>query len=405
MADPRIVDAKFKDVVFHVAIPNKASPFGVTSQEITNERRLQISEKPLVDGAEVEDFGRKPRNFTAEVIFFGDNYLEQLKTFEAKLNEGSSGTLILPDLDEAVIAKYQKHNRKSSAQDGNCTMLSVSWIEDKNSKSLSAVFQAGALDPNSPTGQVLGDKTNEEKAVLVQESTASITDSINSTRALIENNSFLKQVNDLKGSITSQRQTIDLVSNLGRDTKTLILNTVSSYKSETESLKSSISGLLKFTDILKNDSSGTPTRYNTGLGLADFVAIGISSTTIVSGSAQVVVAAKPAEVVVQSFEDASAKFKASLAVIKDAEKSLQLTTQGQTAEISKSNVVLINSIQDLIKLLDEKPTRQVLTESATSLVEICFRNGIKIKDLDRVHKLNSQLDDILDVPRFTVINL
>ena len=52
-----ITDASFAGITFHVAVPKAGSGFGVMSQDISNERRLQISEKPLVDGAEV-DVGR-----------------------------------------------------------------------------------------------------------------------------------------------------------------------------------------------------------------------------------------------------------------------------------------------------------------------------------------------------------
>ena len=401
MADPRIVDASFKGLRFHVATPDKGSPFGVVSQEITNERRLQISEKPMVDGAEVEDFGRKPRIFTAEVIFFGDNFLDQLRAFEAKLNESTSGILILPDIEQAVIAKYQKHTRKSSAQDGNSTMLSVTWIEDRSSA------EVGNILRDKPDDLItLDGKSDTDKATFIQEKIVAITKSIDSVRALIQNNAFLKQLNDQKNSITSQRQTVGLVTNLARDTKSLILNTIGGLNSESDALKSTMNGLLKFTDILRlDDTAGTPTRFNTGLGLADFVSVGISTTTVISGSSQVVVAAKTADTVIQSFPDASAKLKASLATVKDAQKTLQQKTQGQTTEISKGNIVLINSIQDLIRILNSKSTKQILTDSQSSLIEICFRNGIKTKELNRIQKLNTQIDDILDVPRYTVVNL
>ena len=401
MADPRIVDASFKGLVFHVATPNKASPFGVISQEITNERRLQISEKPMVDGAEVEDFGRKPRIFSAEVIFFGDNFLEQLKSFEAKLNEGTSGILILPDIDQAVFAKYQKHTRKSSAQDGNSTMLSVSWVEDRTTVDLKNILRDG------PDNQkALNAMTEVEKVSLVQESTGAVKNSIDSVGSLITDNIFLKQLNDSKNSITSQRQTIGLVSNLARDTKALILNSIGGYNAESSALRSTLDGLLHLTDILLNDQANqNPTRYNTGLGLADFVSVGTVTTAVVGGNSQVVTNKKPADVVIQSYEDASNRLKKSLKNIKDIDNTLKQNTQGATDEISKGSIVLINTIQDLIKILDSKATRQILTDAQSSLLEICFRNGLKVKDIDRIQKINTQIDDILDVPRFTIINL
>ena len=401
MADPRITDASFKGLTFHVAVPAKNSPFGVMSQEIVNERRLQISEKPLIDGAEVEDFGRKPRMFSAEVIFFGDNYLELLRAFEAKLNEGSSGTLILPDLDEAVVAKYQKHTRKSSAQDGNSTLLSVSWVEDKTVRTAASLFTPDPLNISTVNG-----KTEDEKKDEVNHKADLVKDAVAATRNLLENNSYLQKITDAQNAVSSQQQTVSSIANLPGDTKNLILGTVSRFKNETDSLQSAMNGLRSYNDILKNnEADGSPTRYNTGLGLADFVSIGVATTTVVSGSAKVVNAVKLPEVVIQSYTDASSKLKASLAVVKSVQATLQKNTKGATDDIVTANIILINSIQDLIKTLDDKSSKQILTESPTSLIELCFRNGLKVKDVNRVHLLNTQIDDILDIPRYTVVNL
>ena len=211
--DWNVTDASFfngvDNITFHVAIPQRIfGSVGVMSQEITSERRLQISERALIDGAEVEDFGRKARVFTAEVIFFGNDYLPQVTAFEKALNSGKSGTLILPDLEDAVFAKYQKHTRKSTSQDGGSTVLSVTWIEDNSTQKLtnferSQAFAKAAL----AEGNVL------DALPTVNQSSSGVLGKISGARAALNSNDYLNKIAQLEGSVVSTTQSINAALN------------------------------------------------------------------------------------------------------------------------------------------------------------------------------------------------
>jgi len=395
-----ITDGSFAGVKFHVAVPDKKNFFGVMSQDVTNERRLQISEKPLVDGAEVEDFGQKARTFSAEVIFFGADYIDQLKTFEAALNSGKTGVLILPDLDEAVNAKYQRHTRKSTSQDGNSTVLSVSWVEDGNAKvnnPLRSQSQARNALASGETLSALPSISDSSNVVLAKAAAASAT---------LSANSFLKAVATAENAVTSARQSINAITNIPKNIRQSIISTVQRVQLEISTLQQVVKGILNLTDLLNLGlSQVSPTRFNTGLGLADYTEPDIATTAVVTGNAQVVPTVTPTPIAIQSYPEAKKHLEDAIAAVAIAKASLETQAQGQTSDFSVSAIQLINSVKDIIGIIDTTSTRQVITNSQTSFLEVCFQNGLTVSDIDTVYRLNTNILDPLDIPAFTVINL
>jgi prophage DNA circulation protein len=396
MVNWQITDGSYKGIIFHVAIPkpNQEVAFGATSQEITNERRLQVSENPLVDGGQVEDFGRKPRMFSSEIVFFGHGYAAKLKDFENKLNEGTSGKLILPDLDEAVWAKYQKHSRRTSAQEGRSTILSVSWIEDiSRNNELKPVVTKVSLNGLEAT------VANINSACAgIQQFAAGATDVLN-------NNPVVNAIKTAQATVTNARVTINSVTNVARNLREQIINQVLTIQNDIAAMKEAITGITHFTDIFtKGLKKSSPTQYNTGLGLVDYKTVGVGTTAQVSNGTQVVTTNQKVTSI-NSFEDAKAKLEKLIKSLSIGKAILETQTQGATVDYSKSSIILINSVKDLITLLDNKSTKQVLTTTNTSLLEICFENNRSVEDVDNVYNMNRHLDDILDIPRDTVIYL
>jgi len=122
-------DGSFKDYRFHIATPTFATPHGVRSITKVDNRRLQKIKRPLTEGDDVHDFGRDARTFSAEIVFFGPNYLNEFYSFRAKCDEGTAGKLILPDQPEAILAMYSNMSVASNASDGESLTISVMWIE------------------------------------------------------------------------------------------------------------------------------------------------------------------------------------------------------------------------------------------------------------------------------------
>lgn len=396
-----VTDASFKGFTFHVAIPNANVQMGVQSQEVLEERRLQISEKPAVDGAELEDFGAKHRTFNVTVIFFGPDYRPSLKKFREILNQGTAGTLILPDLDEAVQARYQRSGRTSTASDGSSTLMNITFLEDK----APVAKDAAQLEREASAGAkalVQAGKLADAQGS-VQGICSKITQYANGVSGRLGQNSFLRAIAQAESAVVDITTAANSVANISRNARLQMTSLQNRLDLELDSLKGSVAGVL---DFFKNlaENPDEASRYNLGLGAEDFAAPDIVSAAVIGGSSQVVVQSEP-KGFVQSLPDASEQLKEALKNISSTTENLETTTQGNSADVSQSAIPLLNEISTLISVLEARPTIAVLTRVQTSIAEVCFQNGLDVAEVDRVHRLNPHLEDALDVPALTVVNL
>jgi len=398
--DWKITNGSFKGIGFHVAIPKADSQFGIIDQDVNTERRLQISERPGVDGADVEDFGQKPRTFSATVVFFGGDYQASLKSLERILNEGTSGTLILPDLDEAVNAKFQRESRRTNSNDGYTTTLSLSWIEDR-----SQIITASSIsDAQAAQAALQGGNTQDALGTVLSQSSKA-NEQANKALAALSLNKFLNKLSSAENAIVNARVTINSFNNLPKNQRQEILSLVGRVNGEITGLQAAINGLGNYSDSLNLGLSQTnPSRVNTGVGAVDYRSVDKVSTSVVSGSERVLVKTAVTRPV-QSFQEAENLLQSSVESLSETKNLLETKTQGATSDFSTEVVTLVNLTKDLIFIIQDKPTKQVLTTAQTTLLETCFYNQIPVSDIDRIYKLNRHLDDILNIPRLTVINL
>ncbi|MET4859271.1 DNA circularization protein [Morganella morganii] len=95
-------DASYRGVRFDVVI----------AQDSVS-RDTSVHEYPFVDGGDVIDLGRKPRNFRFNAVFWGDDYRIQLDNLVAALDESGYGELVHPvwgSVEKARCIEYQvKH--------------------------------------------------------------------------------------------------------------------------------------------------------------------------------------------------------------------------------------------------------------------------------------------------------
>ncbi|WPU22560.1 DNA circularization N-terminal domain-containing protein [Cedecea neteri] len=70
--------------------------FDVLNTRDSVSRDISIYEYPYVDGGDVDDLGRKPRNVRATALFWGDDYETRLRAFLAALDKSGSAELIHP---------------------------------------------------------------------------------------------------------------------------------------------------------------------------------------------------------------------------------------------------------------------------------------------------------------------
>ncbi|HDL6529986.1 TPA: DNA circularization protein [Yersinia enterocolitica] len=80
-----ILDASFRGVRFDV----------VNARDSWS-RDIAQHEYPYIDGADVQDMGRKARNIRLSALFWGDNYDSRLQSFIAELDKRGAGELIHP---------------------------------------------------------------------------------------------------------------------------------------------------------------------------------------------------------------------------------------------------------------------------------------------------------------------
>ena len=80
-----MLDASFRGMIFDV-INTRDSWSRDTAQH----------EYPYIDGADVQDMGRKARNIRLSALFWGDDYESRLQAFIAELDKPGAGELIHP---------------------------------------------------------------------------------------------------------------------------------------------------------------------------------------------------------------------------------------------------------------------------------------------------------------------
>lgn len=88
-----LLDASFRGV-----------PFDCLDTEDNATRAVASHEYPYLDGADIEDLGRKARTVTIKAFFHGDSYESRLQALLQALDEGGTGELIHPVFGSIVDA-------------------------------------------------------------------------------------------------------------------------------------------------------------------------------------------------------------------------------------------------------------------------------------------------------------
>lgn len=94
-----LLDASFRGVTFDCLRTQDSAQRDTASHEY-----------PYLDGADVEDLGRKARHITMSAVFFGKDYENRLQTFIKELDKPGHGELIHPvfgSIKQAQLTDYQ----------------------------------------------------------------------------------------------------------------------------------------------------------------------------------------------------------------------------------------------------------------------------------------------------------
>lgn len=398
-----LTNGSFKGFNFHVALPSGDQIQGISSEEISLERRLQVIKRPLVDGAKVNDYGRDAEQYTAEIHFHGENWLEQFRQFRAVLDQGMPGTLILPTKEEAVQAYFQKMTRTADASGGNHLVVRCTWIEHNEQ----------------------ADTGTAQKANL-SAAKADLDGKIDTALGILQNNPLLSAVRAMESGISVARQAANTVLTLTEGVRNRIKQLDANIQGTLSLVKEATDEIVSIFQSGVNSAAINPFANDTGSAASGAVAT-TSATGYDPETGQRIAdftepdvpppppspIAKPAiapdvSVSTRSLDtDSGIKMFSSSAMAQMKADAAELVdhASGRTDDVSQAVTDVINSLQDVVSTVTLQGATLVVVPLEMSLAEVLFQNGISLDRLMEFYQKNSFLSDPMVVPAGSVITL
>lgn len=392
-----LTNGSFNDVPFHVAIPNRKSQFGVESEEMTIERRLQFIKRPMVDGAAVRDWGADPEVFTASLEFFGINHARTAELFLQSLNKGTPATLILPTIPKAVLAYFWKRSRTTRHQEGNTIRVTVTWV--------------AATEIEAPGNGKASGLENITPSVI--EAKASLDKDVPNALGLLQDNEFLKASRDFEHGLSQARSVVNKVLTLEEGALGRIISidanirgTLLLIKSATDQIQALFSPSAATVVASRSSSSTLGTNAVTGQTIVDFSSPDEAAPTPNPLAAPAV----PLTIAIPTNNLATtagvAAFGDTVAESLNANRdNLNADSAGRTEDVSRALTVVLNSLATFVQAVVGNAPSPFTLLVDMSLGEALFINGIDQSELRRIHKANSHVEDPFFIPRGTVLLL
>ncbi|MEB2724668.1 DNA circularization N-terminal domain-containing protein [Citrobacter braakii] len=118
--------------------------FDIVNTRDSASRDTAVYEYPYVDGGDVEDLGRKPRNLRVTALFWGDDYETRLQTFLAALDVRGSAEMIHPVFGSMLYMQCIEYQASHEAENVDYCVVEVVFIQAKP-----GIVLFGASDPLS----------------------------------------------------------------------------------------------------------------------------------------------------------------------------------------------------------------------------------------------------------------
>lgn len=115
-------DASFRGVVFDCVRTRDSAKRGLAEHEY-----------PYIDGADVEDLGRRARRISMTAVFWGDDYESKLQAFLKALDQPGSGELIHPVFGSIPNAQVDDYDAKHDAENPDHCVVDILFLESKPS--------------------------------------------------------------------------------------------------------------------------------------------------------------------------------------------------------------------------------------------------------------------------------
>jgi uncharacterized protein YkuJ len=386
-----LTDGSFKGYVFHVAVPSASAVHGTTRVEIKDGRRLQTIQRPLRDGAQVRDFGREARRFTAEVVFFGDNYQFELQEFKKKLHEGTPGILTLPDQPTAVVAYFESLTESSSHEAGNTKVCNVTWLEHT---------EVASDQPS--TGGVF--------TVTPDTAKANLTAAVANAQSILQNNPLLKAVRAFEAGLSATRSLTNTVLSLNDGIRNRIKQLDANLKS---TLAFAAQGIAVIDALFRGSpqasttsSSSTAVDPETGQRVVDYLDPTSAPPQPDPLAAPEIDSERPFDpTTITSSAKAEQYVQGLITALQEDLAELLESSGGRVDDVAAAILATINTLQAYLKALADLGGTLVVVPFEMSLLEVMFQNGRAVEELSAVYKRNTHIEDPLIVPQGSVVRL
>lgn len=107
----------------------RKAEFECTQAKDSAQRDTATHEYPYIDGADVEDLGRKARQITMTATFFGDGYTDKLQNLLVQLETPGPGELIHPVFGSIANAQVLSYQVAHQADNPNSCSVEMSFVE------------------------------------------------------------------------------------------------------------------------------------------------------------------------------------------------------------------------------------------------------------------------------------
>lgn len=382
-----LTNGSYKGVTFHYAAPQGAKAHGAMSAQIHSGRRLQVSERPGVDGGRIRDFGAKADQHSLDVIFFGPNYTQDWENFKAILDEGTAGPLILPTETDIVNAFFSDRTEKSQVGGGNSKTIQITWIED-----------------NSPVADItvdLGDVASAKSA---------IDSAIQGVASALSNNPFLQAVQATNTALSTVRNAVNVVLTLQQGVQNQIKQLQANIAGTIALVQQGINSI----DSIFGSSTTSATAAATGTTLVDAVT-GLPFSSVTDASVAPVSAlftpptdASTVVIPIQNTDSeagATALINTFVAALQDQQSQMVDSGGARTTDVKASITVLINSLTKYLPFIQSEPSVNILVKMELSLLEIIFQSQGSIGNYAEIYKNNPWIDDPLILPPGSVVTI
>ena len=393
----KLTDGYFKGFRFHVSIPTKRDAHGITDEEITHQRRLQVIKYVNFDGARINDLGADPKPFKFTIVFIGENYNEKYEEFVRLCNEGTPGILVLPTEAKAYVAYPQRLAITSRYGEGSSKTVVAEFIEDTTE------------DPTR-----LGADPRGESSRNIEAKKSQLLDALGNAKTLLQENEFIDVVKQFESGLSTARRYSSTVVSIDSAVRNRILS-IRENMVGTISLAQEALGKIIHTDKgvgsgesfynIERSDAGTSKKIDEDTGQeivldSELESESDSGTNTGESTGDAISTDNlQSDAGVQLFSD---QIQAALS---GTNETLATDTGGNSEEATSAVDIAIVKLKEFSNEFNKDKGTPYLVPFEMSLIEVIFAHERSLEELLELTLMNSHLDDRLSIPAGEVVYL